>query len=156
MSRSRIRGHLRTGIAADTGRILDISFPARGVMGLLVHFHYAPILINKLRAPGIKVLTDFDPLSPDHLLDPKFTDLPATGRLAAAHQVHTNRSLAALRRLRVTLMPAVAHSFVRSGWISEEDLRSLLSEHNTASSTAKKRKLTDLFGTLSPEEDVTR
>lgn len=157
LSRAAIRGHLRTGVAIDTGRILDISFPARGVMGLLVHAQYAPLLTAKFRAPGIRVLSDFDPLNPDHLLDPKFADLPASGRSAAAAQVQATRCLAALRRLRVELMPAVAHSFVRSGWITEEDLRSLLSEHKSsaAPSAVKKRKLADLFGPLSPDVDIT-
>lgn len=153
VSRAQIRFHLRNAASIDTSRILDICFPARGTIGLLIHAQYTATLTELFRAKSIKPRgPGFDPLDPKHLLDPKYAGLPDADRAAAAKQVHRTRCLAALRRLRVELLPAVAHSFVRNGWIDEKkDLPPLLEKHTTETAASKKRKLSDLFGTSSAD-----
>ncbi|KAJ1960113.1 hypothetical protein H4R35_007574, partial [Dimargaris xerosporica] len=137
LARSDVRRRLRT-IGIDTSRVLDICFPARGVMGLLVHAQYAQSVIDIFGAGKVPVDTDLDPTNPSLLEDPKFKDLTPERRAAAAIQVHANRCLSALRRLRVDLIPAVGHSFVENGWIAEEDVADVLAE--VRAGAPKKRK----------------
>ncbi|KAI7848675.1 hypothetical protein BDC45DRAFT_415132, partial [Circinella umbellata] len=56
----------------NTSRILDISFPGRNIIGLLVHHHYLPEIIFIMQIAKIPVLKDFDPTHPDNLKDPKY------------------------------------------------------------------------------------
>ncbi|KAI7851570.1 hypothetical protein BDC45DRAFT_445567, partial [Circinella umbellata] len=49
----------------NTSRILDISFPGRNIIGLLVHRHYLPEIISIMHIAKIPVLKDFDPTHPD-------------------------------------------------------------------------------------------
>ncbi|KAI8394270.1 uncharacterized protein BYT42DRAFT_480914, partial [Radiomyces spectabilis] len=66
LTRQEARSHLhRLGI--DPYRILDITFPAHSVVGLLVHNQYRPTVLASLEKHTIKHFADFDPLDPIHL-----------------------------------------------------------------------------------------
>lgn len=138
LARSEIRRRLRT-IGLDTSRILDISYPTAKHMGLLVHAGYAQTVIDRFAAYNVKVTTNLDPTAAEHLQDPKFQGMPPEERAATALRLHSNRCLAALRRLRYHLVPAVGKSFVENGWISEEMVSELLAELKPASALYKKR-----------------
>lgn len=139
MPRSQIRRHLRI-LGIDTSRIIDINFPARGKMGLLVHAQYAQTVINTFAEGKIKAITDLDPQDPQYLEDPKYKSCSQEERVAAAIAIHADRCLAALERLRVDKLRAVGRSFVEMGWIHEEDVHDLVAKAQANDSATKKRK----------------
>ncbi|KAG2226709.1 hypothetical protein INT45_001056 [Circinella minor] len=56
----------------NTSRILDISFPGRNIIGLLVHHHYLPEIISIMQIAKIPILKDSDPTHADNLKDSKY------------------------------------------------------------------------------------
>ncbi|KAH8556939.1 hypothetical protein BGW37DRAFT_406773, partial [Umbelopsis sp. PMI_123] len=48
----------------DTARVLDISFPARNVLGLLLHEQYKFILLDVLRRCKTEQIKGFNPTDP--------------------------------------------------------------------------------------------
>ena len=79
LDRKEIRSRF-TSLGIDTSRILDLSFPARSVVGILLHAEYKPEFLAKLSACKIVPIANFDPLSHEHVIDPKFKDVPVTQR----------------------------------------------------------------------------
>ncbi|KAI7897993.1 uncharacterized protein BX663DRAFT_490376 [Cokeromyces recurvatus] len=63
IDRSEVRSRLRRA-GVDTGRVLDISFPASGVLGVLVHTQYVQDFIKIMTKAQAEVIKDFDPLDP--------------------------------------------------------------------------------------------
>ncbi|KAG2178933.1 hypothetical protein INT43_001780 [Umbelopsis isabellina] len=85
LTRSEIRSRLRD-VGIDTTRVLDIIYPARDVIGLLVHVQYRALLKETLLQKKIETIDSFDPLDPKHIADPRHASL-GTGdrcRLAVA------------------------------------------------------------------------
>ncbi|KAG2171678.1 hypothetical protein INT43_008058 [Umbelopsis isabellina] len=68
--RSEIRSRL-CDVGIDTSRVLDIIYPARDVIGLLVHVQYQALLKETLLQKKIKTTDSFDPLDPKHIADPQ-------------------------------------------------------------------------------------
>jgi hypothetical protein len=139
IARSEIRRSLRS-IGLDTSRILDINFPARGRMGLLVHAAYVSTVTDTFTSGHVKVDHDLNPQDPKHLEDPKFKDYSAEELAADAIAIHESRCVAALHRLRVQLIPSVGRCFVEQGWVSEATVKDILDYAAASSSVHKKRK----------------
>lgn len=139
MSRADIRRRLRT-IGIDTSRVLDICFPARGKMGLLVHAQYVQTVTDIFSAGKVPVDMTLNPQDPQYLEDPKYKDLSVADRGAIAIEVHANRCLSALRRLRLDMIRAVGRSFVDQGWIDEDMVTEVVQEVEATKSAYKKRK----------------
>ncbi len=125
-ARSLTRAEIRRNLARlglDCGRILDITFPARSVLGLLVHLQYKPVVLEALDKVKISVLT-FDPLDPKHLGDPKITEGKSDDeRVAAAKAIHASRCLRTISHVRSSVAAGVARSFAFLGWLSPEEAR---------------------------------
>jgi hypothetical protein len=121
MVRSEVRSRLRR-LGVDTARILDITFPARDVLGLLVHVQYKPLLKDTLVKQKIQPLEKFDPLDPKHIADPKHASLAAADRTRLAFDLHRNRLLSGLKMMREHVRPSVARSYVEIGWIADTDV----------------------------------
>ncbi|KAG1480101.1 hypothetical protein G6F46_014541 [Rhizopus delemar] len=66
MSRRDVRSRLAV-LGIDPYRILDITFPARSIVGLLVHAQYNDTLTAKLTKAKIPIHQDFEPRDPAHL-----------------------------------------------------------------------------------------
>ena len=121
LERSEVRKRLRK-LGLESSRILDIYFPTRSTIGLLVHDQYAQSVRELLAKAKISTLADFDPLDPKHLSDPKFEGITATERAEIAHEIHHCRAKRTLEHIRPTIVSAVARYFCDMGWISEEDM----------------------------------
>ncbi|KAI7867301.1 hypothetical protein BDF14DRAFT_1726722 [Spinellus fusiger] len=66
--------HLLRTLGLDTGRILDVCFPAHSVLGLLVYFQYETEVKEVFTKRHYFYLDNgFDPLDPKHLADPKYS-----------------------------------------------------------------------------------
>ncbi|KAI9365887.1 hypothetical protein BD770DRAFT_294893, partial [Pilaira anomala] len=57
---SAVRTKLRA-LGIDNGRILDLHFPTRGVVSILIHSDYLPTLTSILEKHELNPLTDFNP-----------------------------------------------------------------------------------------------
>ncbi|KAI9249249.1 hypothetical protein BDA99DRAFT_408134, partial [Phascolomyces articulosus] len=73
--RSEIRQYLRS-LTINPNRIIDISYPARNILGLLVHTKYLTSVSLLLRKANTPILYDFNPTDPIHLRDPTYISLP--------------------------------------------------------------------------------
>ncbi|KAI9473768.1 MAG: hypothetical protein EXX96DRAFT_579264, partial [Benjaminiella poitrasii] len=110
-------------LKVNNWRVLDIHFPARQVVALLVHNDYASELCSLFAAAGITPLVDFNPLDPQHLNDPRLASLPAEAlahKVLLVHQGRLRRGLKFIRSLPVR--HAVAADFCSRHWISEAQL----------------------------------
>jgi hypothetical protein len=110
INRSKVRSRLRRS-GVDTGRILDISFPASGVLGVLMHVQYLEDFSETMTTVGAQIIDDFDPLHPDHLADPKYVSLTDDARAQKMHSLVNARALDTLSFLRPLLVGSVARAF---------------------------------------------
>ncbi|GAB5589158.1 hypothetical protein Unana1_04058 [Umbelopsis nana] len=121
MDRSDVRRRLRR-LAIDTSRVMDIIFPSRTVVGLLVYSQYKPTVTSLLQEVKVELVPDFDPVDPKHIADPKHETLSNSERSRLAIQLHRDRLLRGLNFMRPHVAPAVAHAYVLAGWIDEGDV----------------------------------
>ncbi|KAI9011848.1 hypothetical protein CLU79DRAFT_806011 [Phycomyces nitens] len=121
LTHREVRSSLRT-LGIDTARLLDINFPARGVVGILVHLQFVDEFEAQLNRAKVEIIGDFDPVDPQHLADPKYHDLPLDERANTAIQVQNARCLQTLKFLRPHVALPVAHFFVEEGWISSDEV----------------------------------
>ncbi|KAI9480918.1 MAG: hypothetical protein EXX96DRAFT_634622 [Benjaminiella poitrasii] len=117
MDRKEIRSRFRL-LDIDTSRILDITLPARGVVGVLLHVDFQSEFVSLLKACKINTLSSFDPLDPAHIVDPKFDDMTGAQRIQLAKAIQQDRCIRSLEYLREYLVPSVAQYYVQQGWIS--------------------------------------
>ncbi|KAI7848775.1 hypothetical protein BDC45DRAFT_449693, partial [Circinella umbellata] len=111
----------------NTSRILDISFPDRNIIGLLVHRQYLPEIISIMQIATIPVLKDFDPIHPDNLKVPKYNKCSAPERDTISKQYHRTRCLRAIATQPFTLIGKIASSFNSQGWINQADYDHIMS-----------------------------
>jgi hypothetical protein len=121
LNRSEVRSRLRS-VGVDTARVLDIIYPARDVLGLLVHAQYLPLIRETLLKQKIHQLASFDPLDTTHIADPKHASLTTDDRCRLAVDLHRERLLRGLEKMRPHVRPAVTRSYVEIGWIAETDV----------------------------------
>ncbi|KAK4513039.1 histone deacetylase and transcriptional regulator, partial [Mucor velutinosus] len=67
--RSEVRYQLRRA-GIDTGRVLDICFPATGVIGILLHIQYVEEFLACMRKCEADHIENFQPLDPNNIADP--------------------------------------------------------------------------------------
>jgi hypothetical protein len=124
-TRTEVRKNLRL-LGVESSRIIDVTFPARDIIGLLVHVQYKPELLQLLAARKIAVDEKFEPLSPKVLADPKYKDKTDAEREQLAF-VHNRdrclRSLAYLAKSNRKIFAPVCRAFLDLGWIAEEDIQ---------------------------------
>ncbi|KAI7865040.1 hypothetical protein BDF14DRAFT_1116727, partial [Spinellus fusiger] len=116
MQHKEVCNHLHC-LGVDTSHILDISFPACSVLGLLVHDQFASNICELLEKVQVKILDNFDPTSPEHLADPKFETCTDSELANHAHMIHLQRCCCALVHMKYTLVSPVLCSFVSFGWM---------------------------------------
>lgn len=112
-------------VGIDNSRILDINFPAHGVIGVLVHLQYVEKFASVMKKIGADLINDFDPLDPANLADPLYNSYTTEAREDTAFNLQHNRCINALTHLRNTKpyqVKPVGYSFVELGFISVEDV----------------------------------
>ncbi|KAG1394604.1 hypothetical protein G6F58_012103 [Rhizopus delemar] len=113
-------------LGVDTWRVLDVSFPAHSVVGLLVHLQYKPALVSLLEKAKIKVLDQFDPLDPDNVADPAFSSASLEVRQEKMAHISSERCLRTLERLRYPVAVAVSRFFLANAMVSDEAVSEVL------------------------------
>ncbi|KAG2192541.1 hypothetical protein INT47_011654 [Mucor saturninus] len=84
----------------DNGRILDIHYPARGVVALLIHHSYQVELDSIFTKSDITPVKQFDPTAATHVNDPSLRHLTADKRASKAVEFHQTRLILGLKFIR--------------------------------------------------------
>lgn len=133
ITRTEVRSRLRK-IGVETNRILDLIFPAAGVIGVLLHQQYIESFTTTMASVGTKILSDFDVLDPKHVGDPQYNTYSEQGRANKAIELQRNRCINALEFLNRTKpyqVGAIGRSFVEKGWIDADDVNQAMSTKET-------------------------
>ncbi|KAI7847065.1 hypothetical protein BDC45DRAFT_415641, partial [Circinella umbellata] len=136
MTIKQLRDILRK-LKIDNSRILDVHFPDRGVVGILIHNDYESDLTAQLNRRGVQLHTSFDPCHADIVRDPAFKDKSKEDRTIQAKIIFNNtcnRAITFIKTPHIKL--AVARNFLQQEWISETDLQSHLAPEKTTDTTA--------------------
>ena len=89
-------------------RILDIHYPGRNIVTLLVHNDYVSELRKQLGRFKVNLKDDFDPCNPKVLRDPKYADLSPEERANFTLMHPSDRMARALNYVRAPVKYAVA------------------------------------------------
>ncbi|KAG0805936.1 hypothetical protein G6F29_000219 [Rhizopus arrhizus] len=128
-ARSYSLGKLRTTfkkLGVNNGRLLDLHYPDRNIVAVLVHNDYAPELTELLTKKGVKFNTTFDPCAASVLKDPKYATDSLEQRQQIAQQLHNQRVQKALVHIRGPAKFAVAGFFAHKSWITKTQLDEVL------------------------------
>ncbi|KAI9250592.1 hypothetical protein BDA99DRAFT_445011, partial [Phascolomyces articulosus] len=120
----QIRSNLRR-FGVDNSRVLDIQYPSRQTIGLLVHNDYVSTLTEKLKSININTI-NFDPLDPKNINDPKLKDVPTEQKQQLAKELHYKRAQRSIQFIRAPIKFAVARAFHTYGWITLDELKTVL------------------------------
>ncbi|KAG0950135.1 hypothetical protein G6F57_000685 [Rhizopus arrhizus] len=91
----QVRSRLRK-LDINNNRILDIHYPDRNILALLVHNDYAAELRQQLQRFKVTIKYDFDLCNPQNLRNPKYANLPLEERTNRAFMHHRDRMERAL------------------------------------------------------------
>ncbi|KAG1611893.1 hypothetical protein G6F44_013444 [Rhizopus delemar] len=69
----------------NNARVLDVHYPDRQVVALLVHTEYTADLLAAFAKAKVEPIQGFNPWNPDLLRDPKYANLPESDRAAKSH-----------------------------------------------------------------------
>ncbi|KAG1447746.1 hypothetical protein G6F55_010966 [Rhizopus delemar] len=121
----QIRSRLRK-VDINNNRIIDIHYPNRNIVALLIHNDYEDELRQQLQRFKVTIKEDFNPCDPQVLRDPKYADRTPAERKDLAFMHHCNRIERALQYIRTPVKFAVARYFYSKGWISKQLLQETL------------------------------
>lgn len=121
IARAEVRSKFRKA-GVDNGRILDICFPASGVIGVLLHIQYVPVFCDLMAKIEADIIRDFDPLDPANIADPKYDSLSSSAREDLIHEFVEIRAVQTLSFLRPLNVSSVGKYFEGLGWINSEIL----------------------------------
>ncbi|KAI7846829.1 hypothetical protein BDC45DRAFT_452844 [Circinella umbellata] len=130
----QVRHHL-CSININNGRILDIYYPEKNILALLIHNDFTDELKSQLGQHGITPKTSYDPTSPDILHDKKYQDMTTQDRTDIAFRLHVERMERAVRNIRYPVSLTVAHAFLEHGWISKETIAELAPNNKNKNSS---------------------
>ncbi|KAG0821584.1 hypothetical protein G6F18_011812 [Rhizopus arrhizus] len=128
-ARSYSLGKLRTTfkkLGVNNGRLLDLHYPDRNIVAVLVHNDYAPELTELLTKKGVKLNNTFDPCAASVLKDPKYATETLEQREQTVQQLHNQRVQKALVHIRGPAKFTVARFFAHKSWITKTQLDEVL------------------------------
>ena len=128
ISRKLQRKNLKE-LGVVNSRLLDIHYPSRNVVALLVHNDYREELIGTLKSQKLQHLADYSPTHHTSLTDPQFSDLSDTEKSRIASEKHTQRIVRALPFIRDHISKAVARYFEHEGLITPQQLEEFLVQY---------------------------
>ncbi|KAL9536550.1 hypothetical protein MBANPS3_012569 [Mucor bainieri] len=142
--RSEVRYQLRrTGV--DTSRVLDICFPATGVIGVLLHIQYVSDFLSYMAKAEADLIDKFEPLNPDNLADPKYASMTDEEREHIIYLLTNKRAIQTLKFLRPLNVSGVGKFFLSAGWICQEDLDEAVADAIRRLAAKEPRKANFLF-----------
>ena len=100
-------------LGVPQGRIIDVHFPVRGIIGLLIHKSFEKDLVSILQKAKLKINTEFEPQSAASLRGTQYNDLSEEKRKEQAEQLFTDRMLRTCARMpKAHLGAAIIRHFV--------------------------------------------
>lgn len=118
--RQKMRKQLKT-LGVTNGRVLDIHYPEKKTIALLIHKMYRTELIQSLQQNGgIREKEHYDPTNPTIITNPEYLQLSNEERIQIAKQKHQARIVRALPFIRSPASKAVAKQFLENGTITQE------------------------------------
>ncbi|KAG1034667.1 hypothetical protein G6F43_013363 [Rhizopus delemar] len=139
----------------NNARVLDVHYPDRQVVALLVHTEYTADLLAAFAKAKVEPIQGFNPLHPDLLRDPKYANLPESDRAAKCTEVHQARLVRALKHIRESVRPAVARSFFVKDWITLDQYKEVIPTVTRAARAAESTQdatMEDIHNTFSTTE----
>ena len=109
----------------NSNRVLDIHYPDRHLVALLLHNDYEAEVRSQLEKFEIPIHDDYDPMDPNNLRNPYYDDFNQDEKECAAWSVFTQRVILAIRHLKGPVQRAVARFFVDKGIIASVVLNEL-------------------------------
>ncbi|CEP11268.1 hypothetical protein, partial, partial [Parasitella parasitica] len=117
-------------LGLQQNRILDIHYPDNRTVSFLVHNDYADAVVEAMAKLSAKLLSDFDPLDPALLRDPKYVNIIIIDEsflTSEATRIHQERLIRIVKRLYIPRVQiAVARDFCFTHrWITSDQYRDL-------------------------------
>ncbi|KAI8084284.1 uncharacterized protein B0P05DRAFT_466609, partial [Gilbertella persicaria] len=108
----------KLGVASS--RILDIHYPARGIVAVLIHIGYSNEFNRLSDKWKIVLLHDFNPLDIQHLRDRKLLETSTSDeeRATKLKEIHQQRLTRTLEYMREHVRLPVAFDFIFRGWLT--------------------------------------
>lgn len=138
-------------LSFNSGSIVDIHYPAKNVVALLIHNEYYSTAINILKQNNLTPINNFDPLHTDNLADPKFKEATHEERSTQIRNIYENQIHRTIKFLRPPVKLAVARDFQRKGLITENHLKDLINLYCLNQPASASRR--DNFKILNPQSD---
>lgn len=130
---SAVRTKLRA-LGIDNGRILDLHYPTRGVVSILIHTDYFPTLTSILEEHELNPLSDFNPLDTSTLKDPALASLSEEEKQAKLLELHQSRLCRALNFVRPYLKGLISRDFIQQGWLTPAQVKTALTPTTSVTS----------------------
>ena len=93
-------------------RIIDVHFPIRGVIGLLIHADFKTELLELLKQAKVHPV-EFNPIAASTIINPEYADYTGEQRQDKAKELYSNRMLRACARMsKAYLGAAILRHFV--------------------------------------------
>ena len=145
---SEVRRRLRI-LGAAHARVLDIQFPTRGVIGLLVHATYKPTLVELFHKVNINPIANFDPTAASVISDPKLSALSDAAKIKHATEVYQKRMLRTCLYMpqRHLGLAVLNHFHLVSGphHVDQQQLTLFNTKRPAPSATTSRQRDNDLF-----------
>jgi hypothetical protein len=114
----------------NNSRILDICYPDRHILALLIYNGYADEFRTQLSHYRINIHEDFDPCDPSVIRDAVHTTKLQEEKAEIGHRLYCTRLSRALQLIRPSVKFvkfAVARYFHKEHWITDKELEEILS-----------------------------
>ncbi|KAI9332176.1 hypothetical protein BD770DRAFT_333372 [Pilaira anomala] len=132
---SAVRTILRA-LGIDNGRILDLHYPTRCVVSILIHKDYFSTLTSILEKHELQPIEDFNPLYICNLKDPALASLTVKEKRAKLLELHQTRLCRALQFIRPYLKGLISRDFIQQGWLTPDQVKNTLTSTTPKISTA--------------------
>ena len=115
-------------LKVDNSCILDVYFPDRGVVGILLHNDYEVEFTAQLNRHRVQLHVSFDPTHPDTVRDPKYKNKSLDEQTEQAKVIFNNTCNHTINFIKSPhIKLAIARNFHQKDYISEHDVNSILS-----------------------------
>jgi hypothetical protein len=122
---STLRNDLRK-VGIDTGRILDIHYPSRGVVAMLMHIDYIPTLTAIFAKYNRKPLDKYDHFSASHVTTSAHDTFTENEKATLSKNYQQTRLGRALTHMRPQIRKTVAKAFALHGWLNDDQIKTAL------------------------------
>ncbi|ORE06602.1 hypothetical protein BCV72DRAFT_249946 [Rhizopus microsporus var. microsporus] len=115
----------------NTHRVLNIYYPGRHLVALLVHNDYGVELYSQLKKFKISVQDDYDPLDSSNLRDPDYDYWDEANMTCTVRGLFTYHILHAFSYLKGPVKQTIADFFASKGYIDRNEFSELFSAKQT-------------------------